>query len=49
MHWTTPELERAMAHLAAGNRKLPLELVKELQEQGFDPESLVQHYKKAHA
>lgn len=44
MHWSSPELERAVKHLQAGNRKLPLELVKELQEQGFDPESLVQHY-----
>lgn len=44
MPWTTPELERAIAHLQAGNRRLPLALVETLQEQGFDPESLVAHY-----
>lgn len=44
MH-STPELERAIAHLRAGNRRLPLDLVRTLQEQGFDPESLVAQYR----
>ena len=43
MH-TTPELERAIAHLQAGNRRLPLALVQVLQEQGFDPVSLVANF-----
>lgn len=44
MH-TSPELERAVAHLQAGNRRLPLDLVQTLQEQGFDPESLVARFR----
>jgi hypothetical protein len=41
--YDTPELQRAIAQLQRGYR-LPLELVRELQDQGFDPESLARCY-----
>ena len=40
----TPELERAIAHFRAGYRSLPLDLVRVLQEQGFDPESIRDYF-----
>lgn len=44
MPHTTPELERAIAHLQQGYGRLPLSLVVTLQEQGFDPESLIARF-----
>jgi hypothetical protein len=43
MH-TSPELERAIAHLQQGYGRLPLALCQTLIEQGFDPESLVARF-----